>query len=189
MSKTWCEVQALRGEIVDGKKKEGEVKASYVQARITSKVVACEDDPSRVGQVFTEYLYLPKNPSNCTEGQGKAMKSTIKQLKALGVRGTNPADLEGLGRIRAKGVIEPETYKGVTRDKLFVLELKPKAPSMTDDQKEKFNNLFAAQMASVPDVEENDFNAGIADEDLPAAVTVTTTKSDPSTFDDDDLPF
>jgi hypothetical protein len=177
--KVWCEVQALRGEVVKNEK------SGHFNARITSKVVACEGEPGRVGQTFTEYLYIPENPRDCTEGQGKALKNTLRQLRSLGVTGSNLFDLEGLGSIRAAGVIEDDTYKGVTRERLGVFELKKKAPALEGQAKADFNDRFAADMAAIPVVDKSEHNAALSDDDLPSDQEVERA----AVADDDELPF
>lgn len=181
-SGVWCEIQALRGSVAPGKKKDDGTTGSDA-VKVDLKIVKCDKDPSRVGQVFQEYLYLTE----------KSYEFTLEKLRILGWTCNDITELEGLGSTRAAGVINTETYKGVAREKMGIFALKEPAPELEGNAKADFAKRFKAAAAKVAKVQVTDFNRGLERAELPDEPEAREVEPDPfgnEGYDSpDDLPF
>lgn len=179
---TWCEIQALRGSVAPGQKKDDGTTGSDA-VKVDLKVVKCDKDPSRVGQVFQEYLYLTE----------KSYEFTLEKLRILGWTCNDITELEGLGSTRAAGVINTETYNGNARERMGIFAIKAPAPELEGNAKADFAKRFKAAAAKVAKVQVTDFNRGLERAELPEEPERQQVESDPfghSGFDDSsELPF
>ena len=157
---TNVKVQAISGAIEE----PAEGKSASVTVKL--QVVA----GPRLGEVFTEYMYLSE----------KAQEYTIANLRLLGWSCNDITELAGLGSTTCDAGIYTDTYEGKSREKISLF--KPRA-TIQGSAKKSFAAQFKALAASTPVVQVTDANKGL--EELPIPVQSYDTEQE----DEADLPF
>ena len=152
---TFCAVQGIEASFSEPD--EGKKPSVFTKV----KVIECEDNPSLVGTVVSEYRSLA----------GGAAQYTMEALRNLGWSCNDITELEGFGSVVARGGVYTDEYNGKVSQKCSIWPIRAKKV-VSAKAKKSFAAQFKRAAASIKPVQVSDANRALERAALPDAPEV-----------------